>query len=168
MHRPELTSCICLCSHTWTLCHLWVLVTQSGPTLCNPIDYSCQAPLSMGFSRQEYWSGLPFPSLEDLPDPGIEPGSPALQVDSLPSELQGRFHDGIGGPYEEEACTHWGKTIWGHSKKVAGFEPGSELSPGNQSAGPLTLDFSASMTVREKLLLCKPHSLWRLYGSHED
>ena len=49
-----------------------------------------QAPLSMGFSRQEYWSGLPFPSPEDLPNPGIKPGSPALQADSLPSELQGR------------------------------------------------------------------------------
>ena len=44
----------------------------------------------MGFSRQEYWSGLPFPSPEDLPDPGIEPGSPVLQADSLPFELQGR------------------------------------------------------------------------------
>ena len=51
---------------------------------------ACQAPLSMGFSRQEYWSGLPFPSPEDLPDPGIEPWFPALQADSLPSELQGR------------------------------------------------------------------------------
>ena len=46
-----------------------------------------QAPLSMGFSRQEYWSGLPFPSPGDLPDPGIEPGSPALQADALPSEF---------------------------------------------------------------------------------
>ena len=45
-----------------------------------------QAPPSMGFSRQEYWSGLPFPSPGDLPDPGIEPGSPALQADTLPSE----------------------------------------------------------------------------------
>ena len=42
-----------------------------------------QAPLSMNFSRQEYWSGLPFPSPEDLPDPGMEPRSPALQADSL-------------------------------------------------------------------------------------
>ena len=42
--------------------------------------------LSMGFSRQEYWSGLPFPSPGDLPDPGLEPGSPALQADSLPSQ----------------------------------------------------------------------------------
>ena len=40
----------------------------------------------MGFSRQEYWSGLPFPSPGDLPDPGIEPGSPTLQADALPSE----------------------------------------------------------------------------------
>ena len=43
----------------------------------------------MGFSRQEYWSGLPIPSPGDLPDPGIEPESPALQADSLSAELQG-------------------------------------------------------------------------------
>ena len=48
-----------------------------------------QVPLSTGFSRPEYWSGLPFPSPGDLPDLGIEPRSPALQADSLPSELQG-------------------------------------------------------------------------------
>ena len=48
-----------------------------------------QAPLSMEFSRQKYWSGEPFPSPGDLPDPGIEPGSPALQEDSLPSEPTG-------------------------------------------------------------------------------
>ena len=48
-------------------------------------------PPSMGFSRQEYWSGLSCPSPEDLLDPGIEPASPALQADSLLSELQGRF-----------------------------------------------------------------------------
>ena len=52
---------------------------QSDPTLCYPL-----APLSMGFSRQEYWSGLPLPPPGDLPYPGIEPTSPALQVDSLP------------------------------------------------------------------------------------
>ena len=49
-----------------------------------------QAPQSMGFSRQEYWCGLPFPSPGDPPDPGIEPGSPALQTDALPSEPPGR------------------------------------------------------------------------------
>ena len=46
----------------------------------------------MGFSRQEYWSGLPFPSPGDLPDPGIEPRSPALEEDSLPTELLGQPH----------------------------------------------------------------------------
>ena len=49
-----------------------------------------QAPLPTEFSRQEYWSGLPFPSLGDLPDPGIEPGFPALQADSLLSEPLGK------------------------------------------------------------------------------
>ena len=56
-----------------------MLVTQSCLILCNPMDYIAhQAPLSVGFSRQECWSGLPFPSPEDLPDPGIEPMSSAL------------------------------------------------------------------------------------------
>jgi len=59
------------------------LVAKSCPTLMTPWTVACQAPLSMGFSRQEYWSGLPFPSLGDLPDPGIETGSPAFQADSL-------------------------------------------------------------------------------------
>ena len=49
-----------------------------------------QAPLSMEFSRQECWSGLPFPSPGNLPDPGIKPGSPALQADTLPSEPPGK------------------------------------------------------------------------------
>ena len=50
-----------------------------------PWTVTCQAPLSMEFSRQEYWSGLPYSFPGDLPHPGIEPGSPALQADSLPS-----------------------------------------------------------------------------------
>ena len=52
-----------------------------------------QSPLSMDFSRQEYWSGLPFPSPGRLPDPGIKPRSLALQVDSLPSEPSGKSHN---------------------------------------------------------------------------
>ena len=63
------------------------LVAQSCLTLVTPWTIARQAPLSMGFSRQEYWSGLPFPSPKDLPDPGIEPRSPALQADSLLTEL---------------------------------------------------------------------------------
>ena len=54
-----------------------------------PWTVAHQAPLPMGFSRQEYWSGEPFPSPGDLIDPGMEPGSPALQADSLPSEPPG-------------------------------------------------------------------------------
>ena len=60
-----------LCATPWTIAH--------------------QAPLSVEFSRQEYWSGLPFPSPGDLPDPGIEPGSPVLQANSLPSEPPGKL-----------------------------------------------------------------------------
>ena len=63
------------------------LFAQSCLTLATPWSVACQAPLSMGFSRQEYWSGLLFPSAGDLPHPGIEPGSPALQADSLLTEL---------------------------------------------------------------------------------
>ena len=54
-----------------------------------PWTVTCQAPPSMGFLRQDYWSGLPFSSPGDLPDVGIEPRSPALQADSLPSEARG-------------------------------------------------------------------------------
>ena len=60
-----------------------VLVAQLCPTLCESMDFAHQSSLSMEFSRQEYWSGLSFPSLGDLPDPGMEPGSPSLQADSL-------------------------------------------------------------------------------------
>ena len=55
-----------------------------------PWTIASQAPLSMEFSRQEFWSGLPFPPPGDLADPGIEPRSPALQADSLPSEPPGK------------------------------------------------------------------------------
>ena len=66
------------------------LVAKSCPTLATPWTVACQAPLSMGCSRQEYWSGLPFPPPGDRPDPGIEPTSPALQVDSLSFEPPGK------------------------------------------------------------------------------
>ena len=54
---------------------------------------ACQAPLPMGFSRQKYWSGLSCLPAGNLPDPGIEPGSPVLQADSLLSEPPGKLHD---------------------------------------------------------------------------
>ena len=55
------------------------LVAKSCPTLATPRTVACQAPLSMGFLRQEYWSGWPFPSAGDLPDPESEPASPTLE-----------------------------------------------------------------------------------------
>ena len=67
-----------------------VLVTQLRQTLCDPMDCSPPAPLSMEFCRQEYWSGLPCSPPGDLPDPGIKPRSPVLQADSLPSEPPGK------------------------------------------------------------------------------
>ena len=68
-----------------SLSHVRLFVTQW--------TVAYQAPLSKGFSRQEYWSGLPFPSLGDLPDPGIEPRSPTLQADALTSEPPGKIID---------------------------------------------------------------------------
>ena len=69
--------CVCMCvckslSHVALFVTLWTV--------------ACQSPLSMGFSRQEYWSGLPFPSSGDLPNPGTEPWSHTLQADSFLSE----------------------------------------------------------------------------------
>ena len=66
---------------------------QLHPIFAAPGTVAHQAPLSMGFSRKEYWSGLPFSSPGDLPDPGIEPGSPALHADSLPLSHQGSSLD---------------------------------------------------------------------------
>ena len=79
-----------------------VLVAQSCPTLRNPWTAAHQAPLSMGFSRQECLNGLPFPSPGDLPNPGIKLGSLALQADSLLSEPQGKPKGVLtpGGTYE--------------------------------------------------------------------
>ena len=61
---------------------------QSRPTVCNPVTAAHQAPLSMGFSREEYWSRWPFPSPKDLTNPGMELG--LLQAGSLPSEPWGK------------------------------------------------------------------------------
>ena len=70
-------------SEVKSLSRVWLFVI--------PWTAAYQSPQSMEFSRQEYWSGLPFPSPGDLPDPRIEPGSTALQADALPSEPPGIF-----------------------------------------------------------------------------
>ena len=72
---PNKNACVCACVLSRFRC---------VRLFATPWTEAQQAPLSMGFSRQEYWSGLPIPSPRDLPDPGIEPQSPALQADSLP------------------------------------------------------------------------------------
>ena len=82
-------------------------------TLCDPVDGSPPGSPSLGFSGREHWSGLPFPSPGDLPNPGIELRSPALQADTLSSELPGKrgsviFHD----PLEEGMATHSSILAW--------------------------------------------------------
>ena len=112
------------------------LVAKSCPTLGTPWTVACQAPLSMGFSRQEYWSGLTFPSPGDISNPGIEPGSPAFQADALTSEPPEKSKDaedirdvglipGGEDPLEEEMATHShgqrslvGYSPWGHRSRT--------------------------------------------------
>ena len=72
---------------------------QSCPTLCSPMDGSPPGSSVHGISRQEYWSGLPFPSPGDLPNPGIEARSPALQADSLLSETPGKLKGTCKGTF---------------------------------------------------------------------
>ena len=81
-------------------------VTQSCPTVCDPWTVAHQAPPSMGFSRQEYWSGLPFPSPGDFPDPGIEPRSPTLQADPLTSAPPGKPKDTLKYLQEFKKAMH--------------------------------------------------------------
>ena len=78
------------------------LVTNLCTTLATPWTVACQGPLFMGFSRREYWNGLSFPSPGNLPDPGIEPKSSALQADFLPAELQGKPTDRIKSPNQKK------------------------------------------------------------------
>ena len=75
------STCFQLASELKSLSHVRLFAT--------PWTVAYQAPPSLEFSRHEYWSGLPFPSPEDLPDPEIKPGSPALQADAIPSEPPG-------------------------------------------------------------------------------
>ena len=85
--RACVCMCVCVCVYGGGL------VGKSCPTLATPWSISCQAPMSMGFPRQEYWSGLLFPPPGDLSDQGIEPESPALpalQVNTLPTEPLGK------------------------------------------------------------------------------
>ena len=85
VHFLVITACVCVCaqslSHAQLFANLWTV--------------DCQAPLSMGFPRQEYWSGLPFAPPGDLPNPGIELMSPALKVDFLPLSYRGSPNNNV-------------------------------------------------------------------------
>ena len=71
-------------SQMFTCVFMCVCVLSHVQPFATPCTVACQAPLPLGFSRQEYWNRLPFPSPGDLPNPGMEPRSPALQADFLP------------------------------------------------------------------------------------
>ena len=103
LHCPLLGPAQELCSVVshWTLAFLAQKETKKVKVKslsrvqfsATPWTVACQVPLSMAFSRQEYWRALPFPPPGDLPDPGIEPRTPAQQVDSLLSELRAQSQD---------------------------------------------------------------------------
>ena len=84
MRKVRARVCVCVC-----VCVSRSVVSDSAI----PFTVALQAPLSMAFSRQEYWSGLPCPSPGDLPDPGFKPRSPALQADVLTSETPGKLRE---------------------------------------------------------------------------
>ena len=98
---------------------------------------ACQAPLSMGLPRQECWSGLPFPSSGDLPNPGIEPGSPVLQADSLPTELSGK-----PAHFTNSYCLH------------QQFSNSSPKPPGRQGTVPAVLTFQGMAYRGESKFIC--------------
>ena len=89
MNPIGLCVCVCVCARVYI--HAVVVRSPSCVSLfATPRTAAFQGSLSMGFSRQEYWSGLSLPSPRDLPNPGIKPRSPAFHTDSLPSEPQGK------------------------------------------------------------------------------
>ena len=87
------------------------LVAKSCPTLATPWTVTYQALLSMGLPRQEYWSGLPFPSPGDLPDPRIESRSLALQADSLPTEPSWKSKVFSTSTLRRISCPHVHKAV---------------------------------------------------------
>ena len=125
------------------------LVAKSCLTLMTPWTVACQAPLSVGFSRQNYWSVLPFPSPVDLPNPGIKPKSPARQADSLPTELQGK-------PCEDSRCI---LKSWRWKSK-----PGYVWGSCQQYPEHLHQDLGMPATETGRATLDKEHIRERLWG----
>ena len=119
------------------------LVTKPCLTLATPWTVARQTPLSVGFSRQEYWSGLPCPSPGDLPNPGIEPRSPACRHNSLPTEPPGK-------PWAwGKLVTLLEKAVAPHSSTLAWKIPWMEEPGGLQSVGSLRVgqDWAVSLSL---------------------
>ena len=107
---------------------------SSIPAWRVPWTLACQAPLSVGFSRQESWSGLPCPSPGDLPDPGIKPGFPSLQGDSLSSESPGKpkvlAAQSCPNLYDLVGCNRileWVTILFSRRSSDPGIEPRSPM-----------------------------------------
>ena len=117
-----------------------VLVAWLCPILCDPMDYSPPGSSVHRFSSQEYWSRLPFPSLGDLPDPGIKPRSLSLQVDPLAFEPPG-FSEEVTFKQRPEGkgLSRVVKNLPTHAgdAKDMGSTPGSERFPGEGNGNPL-------------------------------
>ena len=96
------------------------LHTQSCPTFCNPMDYSPQVPLSVGFLRQEYWSGLLFPPPGDLPDPEIKPTSLALAGGCFTTEppVKSILKDSVQYQFSHSVTSD---SLWPHGCSLPGF-----------------------------------------------
>ena len=113
-----------------------------------------QAPLSMGFSRQEYWSGLPFPPQGDLPDPGVEPLFPALQVDST-AEPPGKPLADICAP---GCCRHLWLLLSPYIDEKASQQEGWGGERGNHRSSGRWLVLRSMDTVRLVFVGCRPCS----------
>ena len=108
---------------SWTV--YGVRIIQSCPTLCDPVDCSSPGSSVYGIYRQEYQSRLPFPSPGDLPDPAMEPGSPALQADSLPLEPP-RKPSRSNCSCDWKNCTTWKLRIMFYLVVFWGLKPGRQ------------------------------------------
>ena len=135
-----------------------ISTAQLCPTLETPWTAACQAPLSMAFSRQEYWSGLPFPSPGDLPDPWMKPRSPVLYVDCLPIGPPGKPIKVTGK--STQIHPKWGPDV----RKRQG--PKFQILPFllSDSTWPMflrnySISFKSHLTNQKKVLLTSIHVL---------
>ena len=124
-----------------------------------PWTVAHQAPPSMGFSRQEYWSGLPFPSPGDLPDPGIEPRSPTLRADALTSEPPGKKYLTSHRCGSNQSGAGWGGVGWSHSEKSPGNRGSCPSPQASYTTLRLTLAAYVFLPIGSLHVLTREHTL---------